>query len=76
MKIIKISDTLAERVKGEISGEIMYPEGLPSAILCEMVLKRIDKLNGRDVIDGNNARLSKEQEILFLEKITRRLGHE
>lgn len=74
MKIIKIVDFLADRFCSKCRGDIFTHKslGTSEALICVMK-ERLTKLEKENIIEKDFKKLSKEQEIKFIENLILRL---
>lgn len=76
MGIVKIVDKLVEKAGFVSAGELHLPNGLNKPLVAEMLGKRIEKLQNSKNASCSATALSKENEILFLRNILKRIEDE
>lgn len=76
MSILKIVDKLIEKAGFVSVGELHLPNGLNKLHVAEMLSKRIEKLQNSKNVSCSATALSKENEILFLRNILKRIEDE
>lgn len=72
--ILKIADYLAERIDNAPQGDIFTQKSMELSVLKELLENRIEKLEHGDIYSESLRKINRENEIIFLKNILKRLS--